>query len=212
MDPQLKQRMVGALVLVAAAVLIVPMWLDGGYRDPRTQQRDMAPMPADQFPPNVPSVPAETITEIDAGLDASSASLATTALANVVPPPVLPDAPAVPVHVPRVPPPAAPPAPAPATATATVAPPAPSPATVDGLETSLRWAVQLGSFSSRDNAELLLRRLQAAGTAGHIVVVKESYGMTFKVRAGPLDQRAEALKLREKLARSTELRGILVRE
>ncbi len=208
MDPQLKQRMVGALVLVAAAVLIVPTWLDGGYRDPRTQQRDMAPMPADQFPPHVPSVPAETITEIDAGLDASSASLATTALANVVPPPVLPDAPAVPVQVPRVPPPAAPPAPA----MATLAPPAPSPATADGLETSLRWAVQLGSFSSRDNAELLLRRLQAAGTAGHIVVVKESYGMIFKVRAGPLDQRAEALKLRETLARSTEVRGILVRE
>jgi DedD protein len=206
MDPQLKQRMVGALVLVAAAVLIVPLWLDGGYRDPRTQQRDMAPMPADQFPPNVPSVPAETITEIDAGLDASSASLATTALANVVPPPVLPDAPAVPVHVPRVPPPAAPPtAPSPQT-------PPPPPATVDVLETSLRWAVQLGSFSSRDNAELLLRRLQAAGTAGRIVAVKESYGMTFRVRAGPLEERAEALKLREKLARSMELRGILVRE
>ena len=203
MDPQLKQRMVGALVLVAAAVLIVPLWLDGGYRDPRTQQRDMAPMPADQFPPNVPSVPAETITEIDAGLDASSASLATTALANVVPPPVLPDAPAAPVRlqsVPRVPPPVAP------------SPLLPPPATVDVLETSLRWAVQLGSFSSRDNAELLLRRLQAAGTAGHIVAVKESYGMTFRVRAGPLDERAEALKLREKLARSTELRGILVRE
>jgi DedD protein len=200
MDPQLKQRMVGALVLVAAAVLIVPLWLDGGYRDPRTQQRDMAPMPADQFPPNVPSVPAQTTTEIDAGLNASPASLATTALANVAPPPVLPDAPAVPVPVPRVPPPVAPPAPSPA------------PATADGLETSLRWAVQLGSFSSRDNAELLLRRLQAAGVGGHIVVVKESYGMTFKVRAGPLDERAEALKLREKLARSTELRGILVRE
>ena len=200
MDPQLKQRMVGALVLVAAAVLIVPLWLDGGYRDPRNQQRDMAPMPADQFPPNVPSVPAQTTTEIDAGLDASSASLATTALANVIPPPVLPDAPGVPVPVPVVPPPAAPPAPDPA------------PATVDGLETSLRWAVQLGSFSSRDNAELLLRRLQAAGTAGHIVAVKESYGMTFRVRAGPLEERAEALKLREKLARSTELRGILVRE
>ncbi len=200
MDPQLKQRMVGALVLVAAAVLIVPLWLDGGYRDPRNQQRDMAPMPADQFPPNVPSVPAQTTTEIDAGLDASSASLATTALANVIPPPVLPDAPGVPVPVPVVPPPAAPPAPDPA------------PATVDGLETSLRWAVQLGSFSSRDNAELLLRRLQAAGTSGHIVAVKESYGMTFRVRAGPLEERAEALKLREKLARSTELRGILVRE
>lgn len=200
MDPQLKQRMVGALVLVAAAVLIVPLWLDGGYRDPRNQQRDMAPMPADQFPLNVPSVPAQTITEIDAGLDASSVSLATTALANVIPPPVLPDAPGVPVPVPRVPPPAAPPAPDPA------------PATVDGLETSLRWAVQLGSFSSRDNAELLLRRLQAAGTSGHIVAVKESYGMTFRVRAGPLEERAEALKLREKLARSTELRGILVRE
>ncbi len=197
MDPQLKQRMVGALVLVAAAVLIVPLWLDGGYRDPRNQQRDMAPMPADQFPPNVPSVPAQTTTEIDAGLNASPASLATTALANVIPPPVLPDAPGVPVPVP---PPAAPPAPDPA------------PATVDGLETSLRWAVQLGSFSSRDNAELLLRRLQAAGTSGHIVAVKESYGMTFRVRAGPLEERAEALKLREKLARSTELRGILVRE
>ena len=200
MDPQLKQRLVGALVLVALAVLIVPVWLDGGYHDRSTQQRDMAPMPPDQFGENIAPVPVETIAEIDAGMDAAPPALAVTALENSSPPPSL-----VPPADPALP----------ASASPLSAPSAPPPAKVKvvaALETPGRWAVQLGSFTSRENADLLLQRLRLTDTAGHIVAVKESYGMTFRVRAGPLDDHAAAVELRDRLARTAALRGILVRE
>ncbi|MSQ67095.1 MAG: SPOR domain-containing protein [Gammaproteobacteria bacterium] len=198
MDPQLKQRLVGALVLVALAVLIVPVWLDGGYHDRSTQQRDMAPMPADQFGESIAPVPVETIAEIDAGMDAAPPALAVTALENSSPPPSL------------VPP--ADPSALPASASPLSAPPPAKVKAAAALETPGRWAVQLGSFTSRENAELLLQRLRLTDTAGHIVAVKEPYGMTFRVRAGPLDDHAAAVELRDRLARTAALRGILVRE
>jgi cell division septation protein DedD len=42
--------------------------------------------------------------------------------------------------------------------------------------------------------------------------VKDAHGLSFRVRAGPVNGRAAALDLRTKLAKSPDLRGILVRE
>ena len=75
-----------------------------------------------------------------------------------------------------------------------------------------RWAVQLGSFSSRSNADLLVRRLAAQGTKAHMVQIKDAKGVSFRVRAGPVEGYQAALDLRNKLAKSPDLRGILVRE
>jgi cell division septation protein DedD len=91
-------------------------------------------------------------------------------------------------------------------------PPKPAPAAADQSEAGERWAVQLGSFSSKENAELLVRRLQASGVAAHMTPVKDAHGLSFRVRAGPVNGRAAALDLRTKLAKSPDLRGILVRE
>jgi len=88
---------------------------------------------------------------------------------------------------------------------------APPPAAAQA-ETAERWAVQLGSFSSRENAELLVRRLQASGVAAHMTQVKDAHGLSFRVRAGPVNGRPAALDLRNRLAKSPDLRGILVRE
>jgi DedD protein len=198
MDAPLKQRLVGAAVLVAAAVVIVPMLLDGGYRPPEVNTRDMAPMPADQLPPAIEPLPPEVVREIDRGLVAPPTALE----AVVETPPV--------AHVP-------PPAPAPAKVLKPTLPPPATPPVVRA-ETPApaaegeRWAVQLGSFSSRENADLLVRRLESLGRKAHLVEVRESHGVSYRVRAGPVSGRAAALDLRNQLAKSPDLRGILVRE
>jgi len=238
MEQPLKQRLVGAAVLVALAVILVPMMLDGGYRPPlHTPRKDMAPMPQEPAAPDLPHLPGEVVQEIDNGFNAPAPTLEATASAGkplppeaVAPPPPPPQAeqavsavvtPPKPKPQPR---PAEPPKEKPLALVADSAkskappslaessPPKPAPAGAAQPDTAERWAVQLGSFSSKDNAELLVRRLQASGVSAHMTPVKDAHGLSFRVRAGPVNGRAAALDLRTKLDKSPDLRGILVRE
>jgi len=237
MEQALKQRLVGAAVLVALAVILVPMVLDGGYRPPpHTPRNDMAPMPQEPAAPDFPHLPGEVVQEIDEGFNASAPTLEDTASAGKLLPPVAVAPPPPPAQVAQAgsavaPPPKPKPQPRPAEAAKekSLAPvadpvkakappplveaPPPKPAAAAAqAETAERWAVQLGSFSSRENAELLVRRLQASGVAAHMTQVKDAHSLSFRVRAGPVNGRAAALDLRNRLAKSPDLRGILVRE
>ena len=221
MEPQLKQRLVGAAVLVSLAILVVPVLLDGGYRQTAAPRRDMAPMPPDAFENEVPPLPPEVTETLDAGIEAAPDALsssASEAAASVAPPDAaveapLPDAqvdtmPAAPAA--SAPPPAAMPpqagaevavaAPEPSAKPATAATPAPE-----------QWTVQLGSFSSRANAESLLGRVKATGVAGFILPLTEAGKTAYRVRAGPVAGRGAADRLRQELERSQAIRGMLVR-
>ena len=89
MEQALKQRLVGAAVLVALAVILVPMVLDGGYRPPtHTPRNDMAPMPQEPAAPDFPHLPGEVVQEIDEGFNASAPTLEDTASAGKPLPPV----------------------------------------------------------------------------------------------------------------------------
>lgn len=200
MDPQLKQRLVGAAVLVSLAVLVVPVLLDGGYRDTTRPRRDMAPMPPDRFEEVAPALPSAVSEELAAGPSATPDVLADTARTAAIPgtdelPAEAPEeaASAVPVAKP------VPPAQLPAAAPAAAGPRAE------------RWAVQLGSFASRDNAEGLLRRMREAGVQGFVLPLREGGRTAFRVRAGPVEGRAEAERLRKQLEDSQGIRGMLVR-
>lgn len=215
MEAQLKQRLVGAAVLVAAAVIVVPMLLDGGYQPSRAPLNDMAPMPPDEMAGNVPPLPEGMPQEIEHGLNAEPAELAPLATELAPPPDTSPPViPASPPATPAVTERQSPPPPRPATAVAPrEKPPSPAPrAAPEETPKGERWAVQLGSFSSRSNAELLVRRLTAQGVKAHMVQIKDARGVSFRVRAGPVEDYAAAQDLRNKLAKSPDLRGILVRE
>ena len=54
MDERLKQRLVGAAVLVLAAVIFVPMLLDQGDGDPKPSARIIQPLPLEPMPPPLP--------------------------------------------------------------------------------------------------------------------------------------------------------------
>ena len=64
---------------------------------------------------------------------------------------------------------------------------------------SRAWAVQLGSFASRDNADKLLRQLRAQGFSVFILPGGSGSSLRYRVRIGPLADRAAAAQEAAKL-------------
>jgi len=73
------------------------------------------------------------------------------------------------------------------------------------------WALQLGSFSSEANAEVLRDRLRAKGYASYVDVQKQKKKVTYRVRIGPeLDrQRLEVIKA--KLTKKEKMDSMIVK-
>ncbi|QEY62265.1 SPOR domain-containing protein [Metapseudomonas lalkuanensis] len=217
LDKGLKQRIVGALVLVALAVIFLPM-LFSREDELRQVVVEAPPMPkAPEMPPveleqvQVPepqALPQEPVPPLEPAGDA---------LASNVPPleqpapaaPAQPVAPAVPVPAPAQPQPqpqvqAKAPAPAPA---APVAETKTDEKRLDVNGLPVSWSIQLASLSSRASAENLQKNLR---TQGYNAYIRSVEGMN-RVFVGPVIERAEANRLRDQLARQQKLNGFIVR-
>lgn len=199
LEKGLKQRMVGALVLVALAVIFLPMLL--------SRQDEMRRVVVDA--PEMPQAPAvpEMIVEP----------------ADVEEPQALPEEPVAPesetpqmVEVPVQPTsaqkPAAPvepakPAAVPAPASAPVAAASKPESRLDANTLPISWSVQLASLSSRPGAENLQKTLRSQGYNAYI----RSFDGMNRVFVGPLIERAEAERLRDQLNRQHKLNGFVVR-
>ncbi|MFJ2364630.1 SPOR domain-containing protein [Pseudomonas sp. NPDC087697] len=208
LDNAYKQRMVGALVLVALAVIFLPMLFS--REDEQRQVVVQAPaapqaaaMPKVQVEPVVvpepqalPQEPVPTDEEIAAQQAPSK--------------PVAPGAPIAPAPVVAKPvtPPAPKPAPAP-TQPIAAAPSKPdtNQSRVDANGLSVSWSVQLASLSSRESAESLQKTLRSQGYNAYI---RTADGKN-RVFVGPLIERAEADRLRDLLGRQQNLKGFVVR-
>lgn len=206
-DKGLMQRIVGALVLVALAVIFVPMLFN--REDPADQFEVEAPaMPATPAAPEVvvqpvevPEPAPEPSEEYEIIEEREVAEVqAPTEPIREVPTPAEPAAPVVeaapPVAAPAPPPPAAASQPAP------VAEPR-----LDANNLPVSWSVQLASLSSRENAEKLQQKLRSQGYNAYIRSVD---GMN-RVFVGPLLERNEANRLRDQLQRQQKLDGFVVR-
>ena len=188
LDKGLRQRMVGALVLVALAVIFLPML----FSREDELQRVVVDAPAMPQVPAMPSVELDPVSVPQvqdlpqepvpgAGLEASA--------------PVV-EAPVVAVTEPAATKPAA---------AADVAPVPVSRLDANGLAVS--WSVQLASLSSRASAESLQQTLRGKGYNAYIRNVD---GMN-RVFVGPVIERAEADRLRDQLTRLQKLNGFVVR-
>ncbi|WP_434677509.1 SPOR domain-containing protein [Pseudomonas sp. R1-18] len=208
LDNVFKQRMVGALVLIAVAVIFLPMLFT---RQDETRQVQVDAPAAPQAPvapqvkvepvpvPEPQMLPEEPIVEEQAAPATGQPSM------PIAPAPPVPSAPATPASKP-----AAKPAPAPATgpapaAAATARPAAPAGVDANGL--SVSWSVQLASMSNRANADNLQKTLRAQGYNAYI----RTAGGVNRVFVGPLIERAEADRLRDQLDKQQKLKGIVVR-
>ena len=190
MDRRVKERLIGASILVVLIVLVVPELLSG-------------PKPA--APPALgPRTIAEPIRHVTVDLTTSKAPAASDAEPVAIP--ASPASAAGPAQGaesgspgPKVASPAAAPrATAPATAPAAPAPvetSAPSP--ISAAHAS--WAVQLGSFASRANADKLLQQLKAQGLTVYLSSGGSGQGLRYRVRIGPLADRDTAERTAAKL-------------
>ncbi|RON72180.1 cell division protein [Pseudomonas fluorescens] len=207
LDKAYKQRMVGALVLVALAVIFLPMLFS--RQDEQRQVTVEAPaapqpsaMPQVQMDPvAVPepqALPQEPVpTDEEVAEEAVAAA------------PAAP-APTIPAQIarPATPPPVAKPIPAPAQPiTSATSKPDTTQSRVDANGLSVSWSVQLASLSSRASAESLQKNLRSQGYNAYI---RSADGKN-RVFVGPLIERAEADRLRDLLSRQQNLKGFVVR-
>ncbi len=212
LDKAYKQRMVGALVLVALAVIFLPMLFS--RQDEQRQVTVEAPS-APQAPavpqvqlepvavPEPQALPQEPVPSDDEVAEQSAPSMPIAAAPAPAPTP----APA-PAAKPVAPAPVAKPAPAPAQPIAAAATkPDTTQSRVDANGLSVSWSVQLASLSSREGAESLQKTLRSQGYNAYI---RSADGKN-RVFVGPLIERAEADRLRDVLSRQQNLKGFVVR-
>lgn len=211
LDKAYKQRMVGALVLVALAVIFLPMLFS--RQDEQRQVTVEAPaapqpsaMPQVQMDPvavpepqALPQEPVPTDEEV-----AEEVVPAAQAAAPAAPAPTIPAQ----IARPATPPPVAKPIPAPAQPiTSATSKPDTTQSRVDANGLSVSWSVQLASLSSRASAESLQKNLRSQGYNAYI---RSADGKN-RVFVGPLIERAEADRLRDLLSRQQNLKGFVVR-
>jgi DedD protein len=208
LDKAYKQRMVGALVLVALAVIFLPML----FSRQDEQRQVVVDAPAAPHAPAMPQVQVEPVVVPEPQALPQEPVPSDDEIAQQEAPtaPIAPAAPVVPAPV------AKPVAPAPV-AKATTPPAQPIAAAptkpdttqsrIDANGLSVSWSVQVASLTSRENAESLQKELRSQGYNAYI---RSSDGKN-RVFVGPLIERAEADRLRDLLDRQKKLKGFVVR-
>lgn len=188
MERHLKERLIGATVLVAATIILVPEMLSGPGEARRaspvaesvkTYSVDLKPATAPALPPVQPPN-----------------GEATTELAAEPPPAVVPEIPAQeqpPVPAPEPLPPTSETAPAEAqpageAASQPEAVPVPSPTPA----ASGAWAIQVGSFSTKAKATTVARDLERQGFPSFVRATTLGGKTLYRVRVGPLAERSAA--------------------
>jgi len=200
MDRRVKERLIGAAILVAVAVLVVPELLSGP---------SLGPAPT-SLPVSAPE-PTRTVT-VD--LATSKASPASSAASPATAPPQGQDqtqdqsqAPAqaqaqaqaqqaqpnmqalAPVSVPKPS----------AEVNAALSSGATHSTLASSSATDRAWAAQIGSFASEANADKVLRQLKAQGYAAYVSPSGVGSTLRYRVRVGPLGDREAAAQMVVKL-------------
>jgi len=210
LDSAYKQRMVGALVLVALAVIFLPML----FSRQDEQRQVVVDVPATPQASAVPQVQVEPVVVPEPQALPEEEPVPTDDEVAAQQAPSMPVQPSVPVVKPT-------PAPAvaakPVTPAAAPKPVAPQPAApgkpdvgqsrIDPNGLPISWSIQVASLGSRDGADALQKKLRSQGYNAYI---RSADGKN-RVFIGPLIERAEADRLRDLLDRQQNLKGFVTR-
>lgn len=179
MEVALKERLVGAVVLVALGVWLIPLFLDGPEDDAAgTDSRPLTlPVPSTAKPDRT----TKTIKLTNVRPSSRPASAAATAPAELPPP-----APNVVVANPEP------------------KPSQPKPAQLSTMPNSATtsasgWFVQLGSFGTEANAKRLAAEVSALGWDAQLSQINAAGKALHRVRVGPVPTRSKADALRAEL-------------
>jgi DedD protein len=227
MDRALKERVVGAIVLVVIAVLVVPVFLDGptpdaemvseavtlpGQNGAEDRRTVVLQLDRDQPLPVSSSQPAPRAADKREPEPSPPTGSATAPSGSATPPAGSATAPAGSANAPAAtatteaerkpePEPEAEPRPEPdpPPARAEDPPPATAPAPDPGESATGMWAVQIGSFSNKENADRLAAGLREKGYAAFLSQVQTGAGSLHRVRIGPQKDRESAEAVAAKL-------------
>lgn len=185
-----RRRLIGAIVLVAAIVVVLPMVLDSEPRQAGQAVSVLIPSPdSGAFAPKVAPLPAAPEPAAPTPKVAPDPLPAKEPQkAAVTPPPAKEALQAVPQEVP---PPAVKAEPAKPVAAKTQAKPAARPGG--------QYVVQVIALADADRAKQMQQTIAGAGIKSYTEVVKTAKGDVTRVRAGPFASRADAEKAREQL-------------
>jgi DedD protein len=192
-ERKVKERLVGAAVLMAAAVILIPEMLSGPDREPsaepaaaqsrndgpiKTYTIDLSHSSSERPPSAVVENRAPPPEEPAAGQPAPEQPAAAQPAADDQAKPEVPQQTVV--EAPTVA--ATPPAHAQERALASGA----------EAPTSGRWAVQLGTFSKEANAQRLVKQLRDQGQSAFVMPLKSGTATLYRVRIGPMKDRPSA--------------------
>jgi DedD protein len=189
MDPQLKQRVVGAAVLVAIGVVFIPLFLnESGDDHERAPLLDLDTTPPADFNSRVVPLDDETMEQVERALESTPEELQEAAgwgdeTAAAVEP----------------------------SDDGSPSPPPPSAPTAAPRTGVTAWVVQLGSFGSEDNANALLEKVKKGGYTAFIEPLHEDGKVVYRVRVGPELTKVTADQIRDKLAKDVAIKGIVMR-
>ena len=206
MERALKERIIGAVVLVVFVVLVVPIFLDGppggeevvtervllpGQDDARTQTIVLDRDRTEPVPAGTPTeTPAETPRDVASEAPAETEKAAEPAASEPEPSePVIQRQDPVRDPVPSQPKVAA--------------------EKVPASSSTGMWAVQLGSFSNKESAEKLAADLRKQGYAAFLSQFETDTGTLHRVRIGPQKDRAAAEAMAARLLK-VDIKGQVV--
>jgi DedD protein len=175
MEIGLKERLIGAVVLVVLGVIIIPFFLKGSPAPDTNVSQQLTLPPSDSTAPqqqySLPLTGGTAAGPATALVPASTAPAPAPAAAPTQPP----------VHtIARAPQPAAKPAAKPAAAPVTSA--------------NGKWLVQAGSYGSQANADKVVKTLKAHGFSASVSRFSKAGQTYYRVRLGPYTERADADK------------------
>ena len=192
MDRLLQQRLLGAAILLAVLVIVVPELLDGaGHRSRYPTSVDIPAVPAfkpmaevDALPIEEPLLPVQPVPDSVS----ESVELPTPAPVIVETPPPEPEK-VVPVV-------ASPP----------VTTAGQKPKTVKSTSIKPAWALQVGSFSEKPNALKMRDQFRVKGYSAYVEEVQGS----FRVRIGPELDHERMEKMLDKVLKQEKIKGMIV--
>lgn len=202
MEQAVKQRLVGAAVLTAIAVITLPMIFDT-ERPPGVQVQETMP-PAPDYPavtmpePKPVELPADRPTadpvpvsdmyamNNDQPADVDSAPTSTSPATSSA------------VTTPK-------------TSAAANLPPLPAApgGKLDASGIPESWVVQVAAMSDRSKADALIAKLKSNGYAAFAHTTHDSAGDTIRVFVGPKIDRAQAVKIKQKIDREMSLQTMV---
>ena len=196
-ETPLKQRLVGATVLVALGVIFIPMLLEGGKDDARlTVSMEIPPQPRLEFEDRLETSP-QTVTVDEQPLQPLKEAIApvkqqhspptaTKAPSSQSPGPVVKEAPKAEKAV-------------------------SSEVTKDAAgDNRGQWVVQAGSFSRETNAIVLRDQLKTNGFKAFVENASTGAGSVYRVRIGPMEERDAAEALVKRLNSSGNYHGMVM--